>query len=215
MTQPDQIATYFPTRLAAVMRWSDGEQAYRGAEVAARAGVGSVEITSGTPAAFETIARLRAEWGSSCHFGGGTITSAKLAEAAVRAGAEYLVTPYLVPEAADVARQSGVLLVMGASTPTEIARAMELGAGLVKVFPANPLGGPEYIRAIRGPMPEVPLWVSGMVGLGDVPEYLAAGVRVVGLTNDLFRPGLLREERWEEIAGLCRRALAEAAPLPV
>ncbi len=215
MSSADRIASYFPTRLAAVIRWDDADQAYQAVRAAADAGIGSVEVTSGTPRAFELIARLRAELGDRCRVGGGTITGAAMAREALAAGAEYLVTPYLVPEVAAVAASAGTFLVMGATTPTEIATAVAAGADLVKVFPANPVGGPDYIRAVRGPMPQVALWVSGMVAISDISAYLDAGVRVVGLTTDLFRPELLRGSRWDDIAGLCRSALSAAAPVTV
>ena len=215
-TNTDALTQHFPNRLAAVIRWHDPEAAYRAVLTVARAGVGSVEITSGTPRAFELIRRLRREVDADCVVGAGTITDADLARRAVESGAQYLVTPYLVPEVAAVAWEARLFLVMGATTPSEIAQAQALGADLVKVFPAAPIGGPAYIRAIRGPMPEVPLWVSGGVGIKDVAEYLSAGVQVVGLTNDLFRADVLEGCEWDELAGLCQKALTEAgAPAAV
>ncbi len=209
VSSPERVDRIFPSHLAGVIRWKDAEEAYQAVLTAARSGLGSVEITSGTPTAFELIARLRQEVGASCVVGAGTITSAALANEAVESGAQYLVTPYLVPEAALVAREAEVLLVMGATTPSEIAQAQALGADLVKVFPAASIGGPGYIAAIRGPMPDVPLWVSGGVEISDIAEYLRAGAQVVGLTADLFRPALLKSQAWGEIERLCRLALSE------
>ncbi|MHB1575906.1 MAG: bifunctional 4-hydroxy-2-oxoglutarate aldolase/2-dehydro-3-deoxy-phosphogluconate aldolase [Candidatus Dormibacteria bacterium] len=210
MTSSDPVTRHFPNHLAAVIRWGDPETAYQAVLTVARAGLGSVEITSGTPRAFELIRRLRDEVEDSCVVGAGTITDAALALKAVESGAQYLVTPYLVPEAAAVAREAELMLVMGATTPSEIAQAQALGAGLVKVFPAAPIGGPAYIQAVRGPMPDVPLWVSGGVGIKDVAQYLKAGVQVVGLTNDLFRPEILTSGAWDRLTDLCQQALAEA-----
>ena len=117
-------------------------------------------------------------------------------------------------EVVPVARESGLLLVMGATTPSEIAQAVAAGAGLVKVFPAAPMGGPAYLQAVRGPMPEVPLWVSGGIRILDVAAYLKAGAQVVGLTNDLFRPELLSTHAWDEIERLCQQALLAAGVEP-
>jgi 2-dehydro-3-deoxyphosphogluconate aldolase/(4S)-4-hydroxy-2-oxoglutarate aldolase len=215
MNSADPVAAHFPNRLAAVIRWGNPEEAYQAVLTAARSGVGSVEITSGTPQAFELISRLRAEVGASCVVGAGTITDAILAERAVASGAQYLVTPYLAPTVAPIAREAGRFLVMGATTPSEIAQAVAAGAGLVKIFPAAPIGGTAYIQAVRGPMPDVPLWVSGGVGIPDVAAYLRVGVRVVGLTTDLFRPELLSAHNWDGIGRLCQQALAEAGVQPM
>jgi 2-dehydro-3-deoxyphosphogluconate aldolase/(4S)-4-hydroxy-2-oxoglutarate aldolase len=207
MSNSESLTTLFPNRLAAVIRWSDAEEAYQSVLAAARCGIGSVEITSGTPRAFELITRLRQEVRDSCAVGAGTITDAALARDAIAAGAQYLVTPYLVPEVAPIAATAGVFLAMGATTPTEIAQAEALGADLVKVFPAGVIGGPAYIRAIRGPMPKVPLWVSGGVGIGDIGAFLDAGVQVVALTNDLFRSDLIKAHDWAGIEKLAEQAL--------
>ncbi|MGC1183955.1 MAG: bifunctional 4-hydroxy-2-oxoglutarate aldolase/2-dehydro-3-deoxy-phosphogluconate aldolase [Candidatus Dormiibacterota bacterium] len=208
-----EVSALFPKRLAAIIRWNDRGQAAQAAEVAARSGIGSVEITVATPGVFELIRELRSrqDLGQKCSFGAGTVTDAELASRAVEAGAQYLVTPYLVPAVAEVAHQARVPLVMGALTPTEIARAEELGSKLVKVFPAAPVGGPAYIRALRGPMPKSPVWVSGGVEVEESLEYLRAGADVVGLTNDLFRPDLLMSGDWAGLTGLCERALMLAA----
>jgi 2-dehydro-3-deoxyphosphogluconate aldolase/(4S)-4-hydroxy-2-oxoglutarate aldolase len=206
-----EISELFPQHLAAIVRWHDKEQAAEAALVAAEAGIGSVEITAGTPDAFELIRHLRSDpRASGCAIGAGTLTDGELARRAVDAGAQYLVTPYLVPAVADVAAHTGIPLVMGALTPTEIARALELGAQLVKVFPVAPVGGPAYIRALRGPMPDPAIWVSGGARIEDCEEYLRAGTDVVGLTNDLFRPELLMAEDWGGLTALCEVALAAA-----
>lgn len=194
--------------MAAIIRWHDQEQAARAASVAARSGVGSVEVTCGTPGAFQLIRDLRSDsdLAATCAFGAGTVTNSEIATQAIDAGAQYLVTPYLVPTVAEISSRSGVPLVMGALTPTEIASAETLGAQLVKVFPAAPVGGPDYIRAVRGPMPSTPLWVSGGIRIDECEAYLRAGADVVGLTNDLFRPELLRAGDWEGLTRLCERA---------
>jgi 2-dehydro-3-deoxyphosphogluconate aldolase / (4S)-4-hydroxy-2-oxoglutarate aldolase len=203
-----EISELFPHRLAAIVRWHDQDQATQAALVAAEAGVGSVEITTGTPGAFELIRYLRSHsQAGGCAIGAGTLTDSELARRAIDAGAQYLVTPYLVPAVAEVAARSGIPLVMGALTPTEIARAVELGARLVKVFPVAPVGGPAYIKALRGPMPDTPIWVSGGVLIEDCEEYLRVGTDVVGLTNDLFRPEMLMAEDWSGLKALCEVVL--------
>ncbi len=196
-----------PDRRAAVIRWSDAGQAEAAARAVIAAGFRSVEVTMSTPDAAGIIARLR---GPGCAVGAGTVVTAATADAALRAGAEYLVTPYLVPDVARVATRAGIACVIGAQTPTEVSQALAMGADMVKIFPASPIGGPSFIRALRGPLPDCALWVSGGVELDEIGPYLAAGTDVVGLTTSLFDPALVRAGDAVGLERLARRALAGA-----
>jgi 2-dehydro-3-deoxyphosphogluconate aldolase/(4S)-4-hydroxy-2-oxoglutarate aldolase len=129
---------------------------------------------------------------------------------AKEAGASFVVTPVLLPEVAVACRQEDILCVLGALTPTEIYLARVAGAALVKVFPIGPVGGPEYVRALNGPMGGVPFWVSGGVPIEDIGAYLRLGVRAVGLTASLFPPEALAHRDFELIRANAHRA-AEAA----
>jgi 2-dehydro-3-deoxyphosphogluconate aldolase/(4S)-4-hydroxy-2-oxoglutarate aldolase len=131
-------------------------------------------------------------------------------EEAKDAGADYIVTPVLLPDVAEACRKEGLVCIMGALTPTEIYQARLAGAALVKVFPINPVGGLEYIRALNGPMGGVPYYVSGGVEIAHVADYIRLGVRVVGLTNALFSPEVLAHKDWDGIRRKAERA-AEAA----
>ena len=115
-------------------------------------------------------------------------TGAPLAEqvrAAVEAGAQACVSPALAPEVIEACREAGVPAIPGAMTPTEIETAWRLGAEMVKVFPAS-VGGPDYVRAIRAPLPDIPLVPTGGVGIGDAAQYLAAGAVAVGIGSPLL-----------------------------
>jgi 2-dehydro-3-deoxyphosphogluconate aldolase/(4S)-4-hydroxy-2-oxoglutarate aldolase len=101
--------------------------------------------------------------------------------------------------------------VLGALTPTEIYQARLAGAALVKVFPVGPVGGPEYVRSLNGPMGGVPFWVSGGVPIEDIGAYLRLGVKAVGLTASLFPPEALAHRDFELIRSLAERAAAAAA----
>ena len=203
-----EISELFPQRLAAIVRWHDQDQATQAALTAAEAGMGSVEITTGTPGAFELIRYLRDHPRTGgCAIGAGTLTDSELARRAIDAGAQYLVTPYLVPAVArgcGRARESRWSWVP--SLPRR-SRARWSWARLVKVFPVAPVGGPAYIKTLRGPMPDTPIWVSGGVLIEDCEEYLRLGTDVVGLTNDLFRPELLMAEDWSGLKALCEVVL--------
>ena len=121
----------------------------------------------------------------------------------------------LLPEVGDACREHDILCVLGALTPTEIYQARLAGAGLVKVFPITPVGGPRYVEALAGPMGGVPLWVSGGVPIEDVAAYLKLGVKAVGLTGSLFPAEALARNDTETIRQNAARAAQAAASVPV
>lgn len=108
----------------------------------------------------------------------------QLAEAAAR-GAQFAVSPHMDPDLIAQTRKAGLVAIPGALTPTELAAALRAGADVVKLFPVRSMGGPEYVRSLRGPFPDALLWVSGDVALSEVGAYRAAGAQLVGLTSAL------------------------------
>jgi 2-dehydro-3-deoxyphosphogluconate aldolase/(4S)-4-hydroxy-2-oxoglutarate aldolase len=119
----------------------------------------------------------------------GTVTTRERAEAAVAAGAEFLVTPTVEPEVAEVARREGLFLVLGSLTPTEISQADRLGADLIKVYPLPPVGGPRYLEVVRQPLGDVaPMLAGGGFGIEEIPAYRAAGASAFGIGAPLVGP---------------------------
>lgn len=163
----------------------------------AGAGIHLVEFTFTTPGVLAAIAAAAQVPGTTV--GAGTVLSAAQAEDAVAAGARFLVTPDLRPKVAAVAGQAGTPLLMGALTPTEISRAVELGAAAVKIFPAG-LGGPGYLRALLGPFPALRLVPTGGVNAGNARDFLAAGAFAVGAGTDVVRPDLVEQGEHKAIA---------------
>jgi 2-dehydro-3-deoxyphosphogluconate aldolase/(4S)-4-hydroxy-2-oxoglutarate aldolase len=137
----------------------------------------------------------------------GTVRSSDEAAAARRAGAEILVSPHTDVRVIEYALEHGLLCVAGAATPTEIIRAWEAGAGIVKIYPARHLGGPDYIRTIRGPIRGVPMLAGGPVGLDEIESYLDAGAVAVNLGTSLAPPDRVKAGDWEAIAKLAQRAI--------
>ena len=205
------IDRVFPNKIAGVIRTDDGEAAYDACLAAIEGGVGTVEVTTGVPSWPDVVRRLRAAAGE-VPIGVGTVVRPEMVGQAVEAGASFVVTPYLVPEVAEAAHRNGILLVMGALTPTEIHQAVNVhGAQIVKIFPVAAAGGPSYLRFLSGPMPGLPIWVSGGVELDQVAEYLKLGVRAVGLTTALFPPDAVRSRDRARITGLARQAVSALA----
>ena len=167
------------------------------AEALAGAGIRLVEFTFTTPGVLDAIAAAALVPG--VVVGAGTVLTAAQAEDAVAAGARFLLTPDVRPEVAAAAHAAGVPLIMGALTPTEIGRALDLGAAAVKIFPAG-LGGPDYLRAVHGPFPDVRLIPTGGVNTGNARAFLDAGAYAVGAGTDVVRPDLVQNTEHREIA---------------
>lgn len=168
--------------LVGVVRTTSAAEAERQARLFVHGGVRMIEITFTVPDAPELVRRLAAERGDGAwRIGMGTVTDADRARRAVAAGAEFVVTPNVSAEVARLVRDAGAYLIVGALTPTEIVAAREIGADLVKVFPLPPVGGPAYLRAVRGPLGDVPMLAAGGFGPEEIPAYRAAGAVAFGI----------------------------------
>lgn len=191
MTEPRIRTVLRSTPVLAIVRASAADRVPEVAAVLADAGIVALEVALTTPGALPAIEQVAARHPEVC-VGAGTVLTAGQLASAVDAGAAYVVTPGLVPEVMDAARDREVAVLCGALTPTEILAARAAGASMVKIFPAS-LGGPAYIAAVRAPLPDVDLLPTGGVGLDDVAAYLAAGAAAVAagspLVGDACAPG--------------------------
>jgi 2-dehydro-3-deoxyphosphogluconate aldolase / (4S)-4-hydroxy-2-oxoglutarate aldolase len=196
--------------VVAILRAADAGRFVEVGRVLYEAGVRAVEVTLTSAGALAALGRLREELPSDALLGVGTVRSAGDAERAVGAGATYLIAPDLRPEVVDWAVGRGVPVMPGALTPTEIAAAWGAGATAVKVFPVSAVGGPSYLKAVRAPLPEVPLVPTGGVGLDDIGAYLAAGAVAVGIGSPLLGDAGDPGGDLDALAGRARRAVAAA-----
>ncbi len=209
------LAEVFPNRVCGVLRTENAEAGFQACLAAMEGGVETIEITKTVPSCFDVVRGLIATTGGRYPVGVGTVWDPGAVREAKQAGASFVVTPVVLPEVAEACRKEDILCVLGALTPTEIYHARLAGATLVKVFPVAPVGGPRYIEALNGPMPGVPLWVSGGVAIEDVPAYLRLGVKAVGLTNALFPAGAIERRDSAVIRLNAERAAAAAASAKV
>jgi 2-dehydro-3-deoxyphosphogluconate aldolase/(4S)-4-hydroxy-2-oxoglutarate aldolase len=192
-------------QIIGVVREDDAAVAEAVADAYARNGVRIIEITLTTPDALDLIAKLVARYAEAdVVIAAGTVRSSNDAAAARRAGAQVIVSPHTDYHVIEYANENDLLSIAGASTPTEIIRAWEAGTDIVKVYPAQHLGGPDYIRTIRGPIRDVLMLAGGPVPLDQIEPYLDAGCVAVNLGASLAVPDLVRTAQWEEIG---RRAL--------
>ena len=181
-----------------VVRESTVEAAAAVAAAYVTNGIRIVEITLTTPDAIDLIATL-AKRHEEITVAAGTVRSTNDAALARRAGATVIVSPHTDVHIIEYANENDLLCIAGAATATEIIRAWEAGCDAVKIFPAMHLGGPDYIRTIRGPIRDIPMIAGGPVPLDTIDQYLDAGCIGVNLGASLAVPDLVRERQWEEI----------------
>ena len=193
-----------------VIRAPSADAAVAVVEALLQAGLTVAEITMTVPDAIDAIASVTKRFGGEVLVGAGTVTDAETAKRAVDAGAEFIVTPCLVPEVIEAARQSDVAILPGAFTPTEVFEAFRLGGDMVKVFPAQSVGGAAYLRALRGPFPDVPLVPTGGVTLENIREMFDAGAAAVGVGSELVSRDALARSDYNAITALATQFLAAA-----
>ena len=204
MSRKELLAKVYTEQIVGVVREDSAEAGQAVADAYARNGIRIVEITLTTPDAIETMSTIVQRFGPNVSVAAGTVRSTNDAALARRAGAEILVSPHTDPRVIEYAIEHEMLCIAGAATPTEIIRAWEAGCDVVKVYPAHHLGGPDYIRTIRGPIRDVPMLAGGPVPLDMIDAYLDAGCIAVNLGPSLAVPDLVRSEQWDEIG---RRAM--------
>ena len=189
-----------------VVRATSSEHALEAVEAIEAGGIPVVEITMTVPNAISTIREVRARSGERVLVGAGTVSNAEQARACLDAGAQFLVSPGLSVSVLELARTLGVLAIPGALTPTEVMAASEAGARAIKIFPCGSVGGPKYIKALRGPFPDLRFIPTGGVSPANATEFFAAGAFAVGMGSDLVDALALRQGRKHEVVANCRTA---------
>jgi 2-dehydro-3-deoxyphosphogluconate aldolase/(4S)-4-hydroxy-2-oxoglutarate aldolase len=199
-------------RFIAVIRSPWLSLGHKMAQAVAMGGLSLIEITWNSERAPELISLLRTEL-PHCIIGTGTLLNLEQLEQAIEAGAQFLFTPHVNLTLIAAAVKAGVPIVPGALTPTEIVTAWEAGASCIKVFPIQAVGGASYIKALQGPLGNIPLIPTGGVSLENAQEFLKAGAIAVGLSGELFPKALIATEDWKAIAQRAR-TLREHLAIP-
>jgi 2-dehydro-3-deoxyphosphogluconate aldolase/(4S)-4-hydroxy-2-oxoglutarate aldolase len=158
-----------------------------------------IEITYSTPNAEDVVRTLSKQFGEKIVLGMGTLTKPEQALAAKEAGANFIVSPVCEPALVKSMVESGLLTMAGAFTPTEVLLTYNLGADVIKIFPCS-LGGPAYIKALKGPFPNIPMMPTGGVSASNVAEWFSTGVVAVGAGSELCPPQLAKEGKFDEIS---------------
>ena len=178
-------------------------------KTAATCGLKAIEVTMNTQGATDIIAALKeaaAPFGIAV--GAGTVRHSSDLDKAIAAGAEFIVTPNTRKEIIRTSNTAGIPIIPGALTPTEVQKAFDLGAAAVKVFPVNCVGGPEYIKALRGPFRDIPLMACGGVNPQNAAAYLKAGANLLSFGGSIFNPQLMTAGNWDEIGRRLKELLA-------
>lgn len=182
------------------------DQARFAAETLYASGIPVVEITLTVPQANEVIADLAKRF-PDLVVGAGTVLDEESARRCVDAGARFLTSPGFVPAVVACARAADVVVFPGALTPSEVIAGWNAGADFVKIFPATTAGGPNYIRALKVPLPQIPLIVTGGVNQLTAFDYILAGAHAIGVGSELLPKDALKHKQGETIHELARRFL--------
>lgn len=185
--------------LVAVIRGPSPELTIKMVEALVDGGVLGIEITYSTPQAEEVVRSLSKRYNSRIILGMGTLTKPEQAISAKEAGARFLVSPVCDTNLVKSMVESGLLSMAGAFTPTEVLQTYNLGVDVVKIFPGS-LGGPAYVKALKGPFPYIPMMPTGGVSAGNVVEWFAVGVVAVGAGSELCPPQLAKAGKFDEIS---------------
>jgi 2-dehydro-3-deoxyphosphogluconate aldolase/(4S)-4-hydroxy-2-oxoglutarate aldolase len=190
-----------------VIRASSPAEARFAAEAIWHGGISIAEITMTVPGAIEVISEL-ARTTPEVLVGAGTVLNPEAARRCLDAGAQFLVTPGLSLKTIELAAKEDVPIMVGALTPTEVITAWEAGADFVKVFPCSQVGGASYIRALKGPLPDIPLVPTGGVNLDTAADFLAAGAVALGVGSELLQKEALRTRNAEALRTLAGKFAA-------
>ena len=191
-----------------VVRAASAAQAMMAADAVCRGGIAIVEITMTVPGAIEVIRELRKNSSAEVLTGAGTVLDVDMARRCRDAGAQFLVSPGLDLPTVEFAVREGIPIMAGALTPTEILTAWKAGSDFVKVFPCGQVGGAKYIKALKGPLPQVPLVPTGGVNLSTAAELIEAGAAALGVGGELVSAEALKSGKPETIVDNARKFLA-------
>jgi 2-dehydro-3-deoxyphosphogluconate aldolase / (4S)-4-hydroxy-2-oxoglutarate aldolase len=193
--------------LVPIFRFQDLDHAVKVVEALVEAGVDVVEFPMTSPLAIKAIEKVRLLWGEQIFVGAGTVLDCETARACMKAGAQFIVTPSVKPEIAELCTKHSIPLCMGALTPTEVLAAWEAGADFVKIFPCGNVGGPDYIRQLRAPFPHIRMVPVGGVTFENAADFIRAGCIALGTGSGLIDPKAVASGNFQSVAENASRLL--------
>jgi len=208
MTKQEVAKRIVEIGVVPVVRAASANQARQAAEAVCAGGIPIVEITMTVPGAVELIAQLTREVGSEVLVGAGTVLDAEAAQRCLDAGAQFLVSPGFDLETVKLANREQKLIMAGALTPTEVIAAWKAGSDFVKIFPCGAMGGASYLKALKGPLPQVPMVPTGGVNLKTAGEMIQAGAAALGVGGELVSAAALKSGNVKEITEAARQFIS-------
>ena len=207
MSRSETLSRLKELVIAAVVRADDTDKALAAVQACYDGGVKIIEITFTVPEPIATLEAVDEEFGDSVLLGAGTVLGVDNAAAAIDAGAKFIVSPVTEPCVIELCNEKDVPVMPGALTPTEIYSAWRAGADVVKVFPAS-LFGPKYFKALKAPLPQVPIMPTGGVSTATVADWLAAGAEVLPVGGALVDKQAMNDGRFDVITNNARELMA-------
>jgi 2-dehydro-3-deoxyphosphogluconate aldolase / (4S)-4-hydroxy-2-oxoglutarate aldolase len=192
------------TGLIAIVRLKSSEELINTAKAIAEGGVKNIEFTMTTPNALDIIKSSRSKLGEEILLGVGTVLDMVTAREAILSGAQFIVTPTLNREVIEMCHRYSVVVIPGAYSPTEILTAWEWGADMIKLFPAD-VGGPNYLKAIRAPLPQVKIVPVGGIDLENISSFIKAGANAIAIGSNLVNTKLVEEKRFDQLSELASK----------
>jgi 2-dehydro-3-deoxyphosphogluconate aldolase/(4S)-4-hydroxy-2-oxoglutarate aldolase len=188
----------------AIVRVASAEQAVDVCGAVARGGVKAIEVTMTVPGAIDAIKEFRKQSSEDILLGAGTVLDPETARAVILAGADFIVSPNLNVDVIKMSHRYAKVVIPGTFTPTEILAAWDAGADIVKVFPAGVVG-PQYLKDIKGPFPQIRLTPTGGVNLENTPDFIRAGAACVSVATALVDKKALAEKKFDVISEKARQ----------
>jgi len=222
MTKEQVRARIKEIGIVPVVRAASAQQAIQASEAVCAGGVPIVEVTMTVPGAIGVISQLSKSMGNEILIGAGTVLDAETAQRCLDAGAQFLVSPGFDLATVQLAGRVGKLIMAGALTPTEVIAAWKAGSDFVKIFPCGTVGGAKYIKALKAPLPQVPMVPTGGVNLQTAADFIRAGSDALGIGGELVSAAALKSGNVSTITEAARQYVAivkqardeMAAPVP-
>ncbi|MBM3783993.1 MAG: bifunctional 4-hydroxy-2-oxoglutarate aldolase/2-dehydro-3-deoxy-phosphogluconate aldolase [Acidobacteria bacterium] len=207
MTKSQIRSSILDIGIVPIVRTNSAESAIRSIEAIYAGGIRSAEITMTVPGAVKALEKLADAFGDKMVLGAGTVLDPETARICILAGAQFLVTPALKTSVIEVSNRYSKIICPGALTPTEVLTAWEAGADFVKIFPCSNMGGAKYIKALKGPLPQVEMIPTGGVNLETAADFLKAGSAAVAVGSELIDAQTIKDGKYEVFTERARQYL--------